>query len=114
MRLPSTTSKLIALQEATNVELKMRLEEIFKRYRSVAFAGRNDNLFTEHWTPEVAASGYDFEGFELKNSDIVLRGVEYACGFIYAFVLPSLWPLSTMRQRLNPTSNARSRKSKRT
>ena len=41
MRLPSTTSKLIALQEATNVELKMRLEEIFKRYRSVAFAGRN-------------------------------------------------------------------------
>jgi hypothetical protein len=83
MRLPSTTSKLIALQEATNAELNLRLEEIFKRYRSVAFAGRNDNLFTEHWTPEVAASGYDFEGFEIKNADIVLRGVEYACGFVY-------------------------------
>jgi hypothetical protein len=83
MRLPSTTSKLIALQEATNAELNLRLEEIFKRYRSVAFAGRNDNLFTEHWTPEVAASGYDFEGFEIKNAEIVLRGVEYACGFIY-------------------------------
>ena len=83
MRLPSTTSKLIALQEAANVELKMRLEEIFKRYRSVAFAGRNDNLFTEHWTPEVAAAGYDFERFEIKGTDIVLHGVEYACGFIY-------------------------------
>lgn len=83
MRLPSTTSKLIALQEAANVELKTRLEEIFKRYRSVAFAGRNDNLFTEHWTPEVAAAGYDFERFEIKGTDIVLHGVEYACGFIY-------------------------------
>jgi hypothetical protein len=83
MRLPSTTSKLIALQEAANVELKMRLEEIFKRYRSMAFAGRNDNLFTEHWTPEVAAAGYDFERFEIKDTDIVLHGVEYACGFVY-------------------------------
>ena len=44
---------------------------------------RNDNLFTEHWTPEIAAAGYDFDGFEIKGASIVLRGVENACGFIY-------------------------------
>jgi len=83
MNLPSTTSRLLALQEATNAELRVRLNEIFQRYRSVAFARRNDNLFTEHWTPEMAAAGYDFEGFEIKGADIVLHGVENACGFIY-------------------------------
>src|SRR5437899_2850872 len=83
MKLPSTTSRLLALQEATNAELCLRLSEVFKLHRSVAFFGRNDNLFTEHWTPEVAAGGYDFERFEVKGSDIVLHGVENACGFIY-------------------------------
>ena len=83
MKLPSTTSKLLALQEATNAELRARLSGIFQRYRSLAFIGRNDNLFTEHWTPEVAAVGYDFDGFEIKGADIVLHGVENACGFIY-------------------------------
>ena len=61
----------------------MRLTGIFQRYRSVAFMGRNDNLFTEHWTPEVAAAGYDFDGFEIKGDTIVLHGVENACGFVY-------------------------------
>ena len=83
MELPSTTSQLLALQEAANAELRARLGEIFKRYRSHAFLGRNDNLFTEHWTPELAAAGYDFEGFEIKGAEIVLHGVENACGFIY-------------------------------
>ena len=83
MKLPSTTSKLLALQEATNAELRVRLNEIFQRYRSLAFVKRNDNLFTEHWTPEMAAAGYDFEGFEIKGVNIVLHGVENACGFIY-------------------------------
>lgn len=83
MKLPSTTSKLLALQEATNAELRMRLTGIFQRYRKLAFAGRNDNLFTEHWTPEVAASGYDFDGFEIKGANIILHGVENACGFVY-------------------------------
>jgi hypothetical protein len=83
MKLPSTTSKLLALQEATNAELRMRLTGIFQRYRSLAFIGRNDNLFTEHWTPEVAAAGYDFDGFEIKGATIVLHGVENACGFVY-------------------------------
>jgi hypothetical protein len=83
MKLPSTTSELLALQEATNAELCMRLTGIFQRYRSLAFIGRNDNLFTEHWTPEVAAAGYDFDGFEIKGDTIVLHGVENACGFVY-------------------------------
>jgi hypothetical protein len=83
MKLPSTTPKLLALQEATNARLRKRLSEIFQRYRSVAFIGRNDNLFTEHWTPEIAAAGYDFDGFEIKGASIVLHGVEDACGFIY-------------------------------
>jgi hypothetical protein len=83
MKLPSTTSKLLALQEATNAELRLRLAGIFQRYRKLAFIGRNDNLFTEHWTPEVAAAGYDFDGFEIRGTNIVLHGVENACGFIY-------------------------------
>jgi hypothetical protein len=83
MELPRTTSGLLALQEATNAELRVRLAGIFQRYRKLAFMGRNDNLFTEHWTPEVAAAGYDFDGFEIKDADIVLDGIENACGFIY-------------------------------
>jgi hypothetical protein len=83
MKLPSSTSKLLALQEATNAELRLRLAGIFQRYRKLAFIGRNDNLFTEHWTPEVAAAGYDFDGFETKGATIVLHGVENACGFLY-------------------------------
>jgi hypothetical protein len=83
MKLPSTTSGLLALQEGTNAELRARLNEIFQQYRSLAFVKRNDNLFTEHWTPEMAAGGYDFEGFEIKGANIVLHGVENACGFIY-------------------------------
>jgi hypothetical protein len=83
MKLPATTSRLLALQEATNAELRAQLSGIFQRYRKLAFIGRNDNLFTEHWTPEVAAAGYDFDGFEIKGTNIVLHGVENACGFIY-------------------------------
>ena len=83
MRLPATTSKLLALQQAANAELDLRLGEIFKRYRGLAFMGRNDNLFTEHWTPDVAAAGYDFEGFEVKGDEMFLHGVEDAHGFNY-------------------------------
>ena len=83
MKLPQTTSGLLALQEATNAELRVRLAGIFQRYRKLAFMGRNDNLFTEHWTPEVAAAGYNFDGFEIKGANIVLHGVENACGFVY-------------------------------
>jgi len=33
MNLPATTSKLLALQEAMNAELRARLAQIFQRYR---------------------------------------------------------------------------------
>jgi hypothetical protein len=83
MKLPTSTSRLIALQDATNVELNVRLGEIFRRYRSAAFVGRTDQLFTEHWTPKQAAAGYDFERFELKGEEILLHGVEHSAGFVY-------------------------------
>ncbi|HET9281485.1 MAG TPA: hypothetical protein VFR24_05945 [Candidatus Angelobacter sp.] len=83
MKLLTTTSKLLALQEATNAELRSRLGEIFRRYRGLAFAARNDSLFIEHWTPEIAASGYELDGFEIKGDEMVLHGVENSCGFIY-------------------------------
>jgi hypothetical protein len=83
MKLPTTTSKLLALQKATNAELRQRLADVFKRYRSLAFAARNDNLFTEHWTPEIAAAGYELDGFEVNGSQMELHGVENSCGFIY-------------------------------
>jgi hypothetical protein len=83
MRLPSTTSKLLVLQKATEAALHLRLGEIFKRYRGLAFVARNDNLFSEHWTPELAASGYEFDGFEVKAGEMILHGVENAAGFIY-------------------------------
>lgn len=83
MRLPTTTSKLLALQEATQAALHARLDEIFRQYRGMAFIGRDDKLFSEHWTPEQAAAGYVFDGFEIKEGNIVLRGSEDACGFVY-------------------------------
>jgi len=49
----------------------------------VAFIERHDQLFKEHWTPEIAASGYRFSRFELRDGEIVLHGTEVACGFIY-------------------------------
>jgi len=83
MKFPSKTSKLLAMQQAAKAELRARLGDIFRRYRGLAFAARNDQLFTEHWTPEGAASGYVFDGFEVRGDDIVLYGLENACGFIY-------------------------------
>lgn len=83
MVLPPTTSELLALQEAASAELRVRLGEIFVRYRGLAFVARNDNLFSEHWTPDVAASGYGFEGFEVRGGEMILHGVEHANGFVY-------------------------------
>jgi len=83
MKLPATTSQLLALQEAANAELRLRLGEVFKRYRGLACAARSDKLFAEHWTPEAAASGYTFAGFEVRGDEIVLHGMEDAGGFIY-------------------------------
>lgn len=87
MKFPYVSSRLLAVQDPANYELRSRLSDIFKRYRSVVFVGRNDHLFTEHWTPERAAAGYDYEGFEIKGANVLLHGVEIACGFIYRISL---------------------------
>src|SRR5262245_19960101 len=83
MTLPKKTSTMLELQDKLSAELSGRLAEIFKSYRGLACLSRNDTLFSEHWTPELAASGYDFESYEIKGEEIALHGVEYACGFVY-------------------------------
>lgn len=83
MKLPEKTSKLLDLQKAAESELNARFAEIFRRHRGLAFVHRHDMLFTEHWTPERAAAGYMFSGYEVRNSEIILYGVENANGFHY-------------------------------
>lgn len=83
MRLSAKTSKLLGTQKSAEAELNARFAEIFDRYRYVAFIERHDQLFKEHWTPEMAASGYRFSRFEMHDGQIVLHGTEVACGFIY-------------------------------
>lgn len=83
MRTSGKTSKLLGVQKSAETELNARFAGIFERYRYVAFVERHDQLFKEHWTPEIAASGYRFSRFELRGEQIVLHGTEVACGFIY-------------------------------
>jgi len=83
MRTSGKTSKLLDLQKSAETELNARFAEIFERYRYVAFVERHDQLFKEHWTPEIAASGYRFSRFEVRDGQIFLHGTEVACGFIY-------------------------------
>jgi hypothetical protein len=83
MKLPDRTSKLLDLQKAAESELNARFARIFKRHRGLAFADRNDLLFAEHWTPERAAAGYAFSGYEVRNGEVVLYGAENANGFHY-------------------------------
>lgn len=77
------TSRLLETQESAETELNARFAEIFESYRYIAFIERNDQLFKEHWTPEIAASGYRFSRFELRDGQIVLHGIEVARGFTY-------------------------------
>jgi len=83
MHTSGKTSKLLGMQKSAETELNARFAEIFEHYRYVAFIERHDQLFKEHWTPEIAASGYRFSRFELRDGEIVLHGTEVACGFIY-------------------------------
>lgn len=83
MKLPGKTSRLLNLQKAAESELNARFAEIFRRHRGLAFVPRHDLLFTEHWTPERAAAGYTFSGYEVRNGEVVLYGVENANGFHY-------------------------------
>ena len=83
MRLPGKTSRLLLLQQAAEGELKARFAGIFTRHRGLAFAHRQDALFIEHWTPERAASGYEYAGYEVREDQVVLYGVESSHGFNY-------------------------------
>jgi hypothetical protein len=83
MNLPSRTSKLLELQQAAEAELHARFSKIFKKHRRLAFVHRQDHLFIEHWTPELAARGYDFTGYELRGGHVVLHGQENSSGFTY-------------------------------
>jgi hypothetical protein len=83
MNLPGKTSKLLSLKAAAEAELNARFAEVFNLYRALAFMDRNDHLFREHWTPEMAAAGYRFSHFEIAGDQIVLHGTEAACGFLY-------------------------------
>jgi len=88
MDLPSATSELIILRDAADSELRRRFAAIFKRHRALAFLQRKDRVFEEHWTPETAASRYEFERHEIKDGRITLSGVEQAEPFSYRI---SIW-----------------------
>ena len=92
MNLPSRTSKLLALQKEAEEILNLRFRRIFQQHRALAFAHRKDNLFKEHWTPELAAAGYEFAGYEIKDGQIVLHGTENAESFSYRISIS--FPLS--------------------
>ena len=49
----------------------------------MAFAGRKDQHFNELWTPDSAASKYEFAGYEINNGDVVLHGMEQSSGYVY-------------------------------
>ena len=72
---PQKTSELLQLQQATDAELRKRCEVIFERNKAMAFAGRDDPFFSEMWTPESAATPYQFDRYEIKGDRVVLFGV---------------------------------------
>jgi hypothetical protein len=83
MNLPAKTSKLLALQTAAERELHSRFRDIFNRHMALAFIHRQDHVFNERWTPELAAAGYEFSGYEVRDQQVVLHGVEVSAGFHY-------------------------------
>ncbi len=92
MILPAKTSELLDFQEAARAELHVRFGDIFRKHRALAFAQRHDQLFNEHWTPEQAAAGYQFSGYEIDKGQVVLHGMETAADFIYRISI--MFPLS--------------------
>jgi hypothetical protein len=91
-----TMRKLLDVHTAAEAELKARFEEIFLRHRGVAFAGRRDHHFNERWTPDSAASGYQFSGYEINNGDVVLHGEEHNAGYLYRISIS--FPLGLLDQ----------------
>jgi len=78
-----TMRKLLDVHTAAQAEINARFQEIFLRHRGIAFAGRKDQHFNELWTPDSAASNYEFSGYEINNGDVVLHGMEQNAGYIY-------------------------------
>jgi hypothetical protein len=76
------TSELINLQQQTDGELRHRCAAIFESYKALAFAGRDDMLFVEKWTPSSAADPYQFDRYEIKGNQITLYGIWPADCFI--------------------------------
>ena len=76
------TSELINLQQETDAELRRRCAAIFESYKALAFAGRDDPLFVEMWTPSTAAAPYVFDRYEIKGNQVSLYGVWSADCFI--------------------------------
>lgn len=101
MKLPGKTSKLLDLQRLAESELNARFARIFKRHRGLAFADRKDLLFAEHWTPERAAAGYAFNGYEVRNGEMVLHGAENANGFHYRISISFPMDLADKRAEID-------------
>lgn len=83
MKLPAKTSRLLDLHSRAHAALHARFAAIFARHRGLAFVRRQDHVFTEHWTPERAAAGYEFSGHEVRGEQVVLHGVATNQGFNY-------------------------------
>jgi hypothetical protein len=88
--------KLLDVHTAAETALNARFEEIFLRHRGVAFAGRRDHHFNERWTPDTAAAGYQFSGYEISNGDVVLHGMEQNAGYTYRISIS--FPLDLLDQ----------------
>jgi hypothetical protein len=91
-----TMRKLLDVHTAAETALNARFEEIFLRHRGVAFAGRRDHHFNERWTPDTAAAGYQFSGYEISNGDVVLHGMEQNAGYTYRISIS--FPLDLLDQ----------------
>jgi hypothetical protein len=91
-----TMRKLLDVHMAAETALNARFEEIFLRHRGVAFAGRRDHHFNERWTPDTAAAGYQFSGYEINNGDVILHGMEQNAGYTYRISIS--FPLDLLDQ----------------
>ena len=63
-------------------ERRQRFAVIFESHKAMAFAGRDDQFFIEHWTPYTAARPYHFDRYEINGDQITLYGIYSANCFI--------------------------------
>ncbi len=69
-------------EHINRAELQHRCAMIFEIYKGMAFAGRDDQLFIEMWTPDSAADPYQFDRYEIRGDKITLYGIWAADCFI--------------------------------